>query len=141
MGIHIRPRDQISDRASREMSRHTARAVVEAVAGSTTELQQIMSRDPAYPADPREVLAALIAYRRAQEPVDQAVAELLAWLEVGGMRRSAMSRGLGVQPATLQKILSRAGALTIARSCDLRRGSGGRWTVKRPPVRLDAFRA
>jgi len=141
MGIHIRPRDKVSDTASRQMSRHTARAVVEAVAASTAELQRVMSRDVNYPADPREVLAALVAYRRAQEPVDQSVAEMLAWLEVGGMSRSGMARGLGVRPATLQKILARAGRITIARACDLTESEDGHWTVERPPVRLEAFGA
>ena len=127
----VKPKDKVSTRASLEMSRHIARAVLEALADAAAPLRQVMDADPDYPADPRQVLAAVVAYRRQQAEVDLRVAELLAWLEVGGVTRTTMTRALGVRPATLQKMLAPAELIASARHVDLHRGRGGRWTVQR----------
>lgn len=134
----VKPKDKVSRRASLEMSAVCARKVVEAVAASTTELQAIMNRDPNYPADPREVLAAVIAQRRGQAAVDDAVGELLAWLRVGGLTTASMTEALGVRQSTTARLLGPHLAVADARGPDLRHDdTTGTWTVQRQ-VQIDA---
>ncbi|MEZ5130331.1 MAG: hypothetical protein R2763_01195 [Mycobacterium sp.] len=96
----------------------------------------MMARDSRYPADPREALAAVAAFRRRQAEADAAVGEMLAWLQVGGITRSAMATALGVRPATIQRLLAPHGDVAMARSVDLHRDEDGGWEVRRRPERL-----
>ena len=132
MGIHnTKRRDKISLRASAEMRARTARGIVEAVSAATTELQEVMSRDPKYPTTESAALTALANLRRRQAAVDHAIGEYLAWLQVGGVKRGAMAAALGVRPQTIQRLLAPHEATATARHVDLHRGRGAVWTVER----------
>jgi DNA-binding CsgD family transcriptional regulator len=131
MSIQTRQRDSISRTAYAASIGPAARAIVEAVAGSTTALQAVMNRSAQHPADPRAAFAALIAMRRAQAHVEIAVGRYIAWLIIGGVTRSAIARGLGIRPATVARLVGPAEHLASARGCDLVQAVDGTWDVHR----------
>ena len=137
MSIQIRDRDATSRAAYAASIGPAARAVVEAVAESTSALQAVMNRPAAHPTDPRSAFAALTAHGRAQAAVELAMAEYLAWLLVGGVTRSALARGLGVRPATLARMLAPAEHIASARGRDLTPATDGTWSVDRVDRHLE----
>jgi hypothetical protein len=133
--MRIQPRDKVSHAAAREALIDLASRVVAAHVSALEPLSAISQRSTTHPPRLEQAVEALLHLHRARAELDIAVDAVMSALVLGGVRRGALARLLGVRDGTLQRRLI-AQPLAGARGCDLSRDPSvpGGWRVDRVDV-------